>query len=96
MPGIVRTNADSHQGHSGFRVPFHKTYYTGGSPDVFVNNEHAVRQGDSTVCGDGAQGGSGSVFVNNKPVHRAGDGTTGHGNWTPNSAASGSDNVIAN
>jgi uncharacterized Zn-binding protein involved in type VI secretion len=96
MPGIVRANADSHNGHSGYRVPFHKTYYASGSPNVFVNNESAIRKGDTTVCGDGASGASGTVFINNKPVHRAGDGTTGHGNWVPNAASTGSTNVFAN
>jgi uncharacterized Zn-binding protein involved in type VI secretion len=96
MPGIVRTNADSHNGHSGNRVPFHKTYYAAGSPNVFVNNESAIRKGDTTACGDGATGASPTVFINNRAVHRAGDATTGHGNWVPNAAATGSPNVFAN
>lgn len=94
MPGIVRANADSHQGHSGNRQPFHKTYYSGGSPNVYANNEKVVRKGDSCLCGDPATAGSGTVFVNNQPAHRQGDSTGGHGGWVPNSAASGSANVI--
>lgn len=96
MTGIVRANADAHNGHAGHRVPFHKTSYTGGSGNVFVNGEPAIRQGDSLACGDRAVGASSSVFVNGIPVHRQGDSTSGHGNWVPNAAASGSPDVIAN
>ena len=96
MPAIVRANADSHQGHAGFRVPFHKTYYTGGSGNVFVNGEPVILKGNTCLCGDPAVGASGNVFVNGVAVHRAGDATGGHGNWVPNSAATGSPNVFAN
>lgn len=95
MTGLVRANADAHQGHSGYKVPFHKTYYKNGSPNVSVNNEPAIRKDDATLCGDVALGGSQTVFINNKPAHRQGDATTGHGNWVPNSASTGSPNVIA-
>lgn len=96
MPAVVRANADTHQGHAGYRVPFHKTSYTGGSSNVFINNEAVIRKGDACVCGDPAVGASGNVFVNNIAVHRLGDATGGHGNWVPNSAATGSSNVFAN
>ena len=96
MTGIVRANADSHNGHAGHRVPFHKTSYASGSGNVFVNSEPAVRKGDSLACGDTAVGASSNVFVNSIPVHRQGDSTSGHGKWVPNAAASGSSNVIAN
>lgn len=96
MTGIVRTNVDGHQGHSGRKVPFHKTYYVSGSGNVYANNEQVVRKGDSLACGDRAVGASSNVFANNVPVHRSGDATSGHGNWVPNSAASGSGNVFVN
>ena len=97
MPGIVRTNVDSHQGHAGTSIaPYHKTYYASGSNNVFVNNQSAVRTGDRTACGDPAIGGSTTVFINNRAVHRIGDATGGHGEWRPNAADTGSSNVIAN
>ena len=96
MPGIVRVNADSHQGHSGHRVPFHKTFYSTGSPNVFINNEKVVRVGDQCACGDHAVGSSSNVYVNGILVHRLGDATSGHGNWVPNAAATASSNVFAN
>jgi uncharacterized Zn-binding protein involved in type VI secretion len=96
MPAIVRANADAHSGHSGYRVPFHKTYYTGGSGNVFINGEPVILKGNKCLCGDPAVGASGSVFVNGVPVHRKGDATGGHGNWVPNSASTGSPNVFAN
>ena len=95
MPAVVRASADAHSGHSGYRVPFYQTHYVGGSGTVFVNNEPIIRKGDSCLCGDPAVGASGTVFANNIPVHRLGDPTGGHGNWVPNSAASGSPNVFA-
>ena len=95
MPAVVRASADAHAGHSGYRVPFHQTHYVGGSGSVFVNNEPIIRKGDRCLCGDPAVGASGTVFANNIPVHRLGDSTGGHGNWVPNSAASGSPNVFA-
>lgn len=96
MPAIVRANADAHRGHAGHRNPFHKTSYVGGSSNVFINNEAVIRKGDTCACGDPAVGSSANVYVNNAPVHRAGDATGGHGNWVPNSAASGSPTVFAN
>jgi hypothetical protein len=96
MTGVVRTNADSHNGHAGYRVPYHKTSYASGSGNVFANNESVVRKGDSLACGDKAVGASSNVFANNIPVHRQGDPTSGHGNWVPNAAATGSANVFAN
>lgn len=95
MPAIVRANADSHAGHAGFRVPFHKTYYTGGSGNVFVNGEPVILKGNTCLCGDPAVGTSPTVFVNGVAVHRIGDSTGGHGNWVPNYASSGSPNVFA-
>jgi uncharacterized Zn-binding protein involved in type VI secretion len=71
------------------------THNVGGSGSVFVNNEPIIRKGDKCLCGDPAVGASGTVFANNVPVHRLGDSTGGHGNWVPNSAASGSSNVFA-
>jgi len=96
MPAIVRANADAHIGHAGPKVPFHKTYYTGGSGNVFINGESVILKGNTCLCGDPAVGASGNVFVNNIAVHRLGDATGGHGNWVPNSAATGSPNVFAN
>jgi len=97
MPRTVRTNLDSHEGHaSPSPNPFHQTPYIQGSPNVFTNNENTVRAGDQTACGDAAADGSPNVFANNIPVHRQGDATTGHGSWVPNSAATGSGDVIVN
>jgi uncharacterized Zn-binding protein involved in type VI secretion len=97
MPSIVRTNVDKHIGHaSPSPNPFHQTVYVVGSPDVFVNNENAVRVGDNTACEDKAAEGSSNVFINEIPVHRLGDATTGHGSWVPNAAESGSPTVFAN
>lgn len=95
MPGVVRVGDDQHQGHAGPNVPFHKTSYGRGSPNVFTNNDATVRIGDTCVCGDPAVAGSGTVFVNNRAVHRRGDATGGHGPWRPNAAATGSPNVFA-
>jgi len=95
MPAVVRVNDDHHQGHAGYKVPFHLTYYASGSPNVFTNNDATVRIGDKCECGDPAVAGSDTVFVNNIPVHRLGDATGGHGNWVPNAAATGSPNVFA-
>jgi uncharacterized Zn-binding protein involved in type VI secretion len=94
MPGVVRVGADQHQGHSA--KPFHKTSYASGSPNVFTNNSATVRVGDSCACGDPAAAGSPNVFANSIAVHRQGDATGGHGTWVPNSAATGSSNVLAN
>lgn len=97
MPGIVRSQIDSHIGHaSPTPSPFHQTAYKGGSTNVFVNGRRVIRIGDKTGCGDAATTGSANVYVNGIPVHRKGDATSGHGSWVPNKAASGSGNVIAN
>ena len=95
MPGIVRVDDDSHVGHAGPLVPFHKTAYATGSPDVYVNGAKAVRVTDVTYCGDVALKGSSKVYINGKPVHRMGDATAGHGPWLPNAAESGSGDVYA-
>ena len=96
MPGIVR-QGDSHAGHaSPTPSPFHKTTYASGSPNVKVNGKEAIREGDSTGCGDPAVGKSGNVIINGKGVHRLGDSTGGHGSWVANSAATSSTNVFAN
>lgn len=94
MTGIVRTNVDTHEGHSG--PPFHKTYYKDGSSTVFANNEKVVRKGDKTLCGDAAKGASNNVFANNIAVHRKDDATSGHGIWKACKAISGSSDVFAN
>jgi len=97
MPAVVRVGQDVHVGHaSPTPSPFHQTSYATGSPDVFTNNSKTVRIGDTTSCGDPASAGSPDVFANNIPVHRLGDATSGHGSWVPNSAATGSGDVIAN
>jgi hypothetical protein len=93
MPGIVRI-LDKHVGHAGVLVPFHQTFFNKGSPTVFANERKVVRKGDTCVCGDAAAAHSATVFANNIPVHRIGDATTGHGAWVPNSAQTGSANVI--
>ena len=91
MPEVVRANVDVHEGHSSPSPgPYHQTSYTGGSPDVFTNNEPTIRIGDATICGDEAAAGSGTVYVNNIAVHRKLDATTGHGSWDANAAKTGS------
>jgi len=96
MPGIVR-NGDIHVGHaSPTPNPFHQGSYTGGSPNVNVNLQPAMRIGDAISCGDAAAAGSSNVFINGIGVHRIGDATTGHGSWVPNTALTGSSNVFAN
>lgn len=82
-------------GHAGPLVPFHKTAYSTGSPDVYVNGAKAVRVTDVTSCGDPAIKGSSTVYINGKPVHRKGDATAGHAPWVPNAAETGSENVYA-
>jgi len=97
MPGIVRTNLDFHAGHaSPTPGPFHQTAYAVGSSNVKANQEQVVRINDTTSCGDPAVQGSPNVFANNIPVHRNSDATGGHGSWVPNSAATGSGDVIVN
>ena len=96
MPACVRSGLDTHVGHaSPTPNPFHKTAYTGGSPNVSINSAASIRIGDTTSCGYPATGGSSTVYVNNIGVHRKGDGTGGHGSWVPNASASGSPNVFA-
>lgn len=97
MTGIVRADLDKHVGHaSPTPNPFHQTAYTGGSPNVFVNNKPVIRKNDKTSCGDPAVEFSPNVLANNLGVHRKDDATGGHASWVPNSAQSGSLNVIAN
>ena len=70
------------------------------SPDVFVNDKGAIREGDPGIhtacCGPNtwnAKGCSGTVIVNGKGVHREGDATTHCGGSGTMSA--GSDDVTA-
>lgn len=96
MPGVVRTNKDQHEGHaSPSPNPFHQTAYATGSDNVMANNEAVVRVDDTTYCGDPASTGSPTVFANGIPVHRQADATDGHASWVPNSAATGSTDVLA-
>ena len=94
---VIRSGLDSHAGHaSPTPNPFHKTAYTGGSPNVNTNGAATIRKGkDATSCGDPATGASTTVFVNGKGIHRSGDATGGHGSWVPNNATGGSSNVNA-
>ena len=69
MPEVVRANVDLHEGHaSPSPGPFHQTSYTGGSPNVFANNQPIIRGAgtDSTVCGDPAVELSSNVFKYSK------------------------------
>ena len=91
--GIVRAGEDSHAGHFNPFGAWHKTKYVTGSPDVFVNGHPAVRVGDKTECGDVAAQGSASVFINNLAAHRIGDATTGHDDFFPTVAETGSKDV---
>ena len=93
--GMTRANIDRHIGHAGPFLPWHRTHYTGGSPDTFVNGQRAIRKGDKTECGDPATKGSASVFINGQPAHRTTDNTGGHDGWVPNASSEGSDNVFA-
>jgi uncharacterized protein (TIGR02594 family) len=97
MPEVVRANVDVHEGHeSPSPGPYHQTSYTGGSPDVFTNDEATIRIGDATICGDEAAAGSDTVFINEIAVHRRLDATSGHGSWVENAAKTGSTTVWAN
>lgn len=97
MPEVVRANVDVHEGHeSPSPGPYHQTSYTGGSPDVFTNDEATIRIGDATICGDEAAAGSDTVFINEIAVHRRFDATSGHGSWVENAAKTGSTTVWAN
>ena len=96
MPACVRSGLDTHVGHaSPTPNPFHKTAYTGGSPNVSINSAASIRVGDATSCGDPAVAGSSTVKVNSIAIHRGGDATGGHGSWVANAAATGSSNVNA-
>ena len=96
MPACVRSGLDVHVGHaSPTPNPFHKTSYTGGSPNVSINSAASIRVGDATSCGDPAVAGSSTVRVNSIAIHRVGDATGGDGSWVPNAAATGSSNVNA-
>ena len=58
MPACVRSGLDTHVGHaSPTPNPFHKTAYTGGSPNVTINSAASIRVGDAT-------GGHGSWVAN--------------------------------
>ena len=64
---VIRSGLDSHVGHaSPTPNPFHKTAYTGGSPNVNTNGAKTIRKGDATSCGDPAVGASSTVFVNGR------------------------------
>ena len=96
MPACVRSGLDVHVGHaSPTPNPFHKTAYTGGSPNVSINSAASIRVGDATSCGDPAVAGSSTVRVNSIAIHRVGDATGGHGSWVVNAASTGSSNVNA-
>ena len=96
MPACVRSGLDTDVGHaSPTPNPFHKTAYTGGSPNVSINSAASIRVGDTTSCGDPAVAGSSTVRVNSIAIHRVGDATGGHGSWVANAAATGSSNVNA-
>jgi len=97
MPAVVRKTIDTHSGHARTSpsAPFHRTNYTEGSDNVLVNGFGVVRIGDGTACTDKAKDGSPRVFANKKAIHRLGDPTTGHDNFLPNFAATGSHNVFA-
>ena len=96
MPACVRSGLDTHVGHaSPTPNPFHKTAYTGGSPNVSINSAASIRVGDTTTCGDPAVAGSSTVRGNSIAIHRVGDATGGHGSWVANAAATGSSNVNA-
>ena len=96
MPACVRSGLDTHVGHaSPTPNPFHKTAYTGGSPNVSINSKPSIRVTDKTTCGDPATVGSSTVKVNGLKIHRVGDATGGHGSWVANAAATGSSNVNA-
>ena len=96
MPACVRSGLDTHVGHaSPTPNPFHKTAYTGGSPNVSINSAASIRVGDATSCGDPAVAGSSTVRVNSIAIHRVGDATGGHASFVPNAAATGSSNVNA-
>ena len=95
MPAIVRQTIDNHSGHASSTSPFHRTPYIQGSINVKINGFGVVTVGDETECGDIAKDGSPKVFVNKKGVHRVGDATTGHDDWQPNFAATGSHDVFA-
>ena len=96
MPACVRSGLDTHVGHaSPTPNPFHKTAYTGGSPNVSINSAASIRVGDATSCGDPAVAGSSTVRVNSIAIHRVGDATCGHGSWVAHAASTGSSNVNA-
>ncbi len=94
MPSVARLG-DSCTGHADFPPRGNAA----GSPDVFINNKAAHRQGDAwpihcnpiPLChGSSLAGGSSTVFVNGNPLGRIGDGVACGG-----SVASGSQNVFA-
>ncbi|TQM94909.1 PAAR domain-containing protein [Roseinatronobacter monicus] len=77
MPGISR-KGDSASGHGCFPP----TSAVSASPNVYINDNPALRQGDAVAahgCGKcpphprSVAGGSATVFVNGRPVARLGD-----------------------
>ena len=79
MPPVTRASVDQNSGH----VSFPPSKADTGSPNVFVNGNSAMRQGDpfkphsspspSPPHVPTEAGGSGTVFVNGKPINRIGD-----------------------
>tara|TARA_B110000459_G_scaffold123659_1_gene136009 strand:+ start:360 stop:650 length:291 start_codon:yes stop_codon:yes gene_type:complete len=95
MPGIVRANVDTHEGHDAPRNPFHKTAYKEPDIKVFANGQQVIREGDTTDCGDKAVGNVSTVFAGGKPVHCIDHATSGHGKFGANKAKTGSGDVNA-
>ena len=95
MPGAVRVDLDSITSHSDGESS-HSSAFSSGSTNVLVNGKGAVRVGDTTICGDIAATGSSNVLINGQGAMRVGDATTGHGDFAPSTAASGSTNVNIN
>jgi hypothetical protein len=97
MPGVVRQNVDSHQGHaSGTPSPFHKTKYASAAQGkVYAEGNLVIVSGGKTACGDPTASVSGKVFAEGKGIHRQGDSTGGHGSWVASKAETGSSKVFA-
>ncbi|MGL5948131.1 MAG: PAAR domain-containing protein [Aeromonas sp.] len=94
MPAAAR-QGDTCTGHGDFPP----RASVSGSPDVLINSQPALRQGDAwavhcnpkPTCHSGTQAaGSGTVKVNGKPLARVGDAVSCGG-----SVASGSGDVFA-
>jgi len=96
MPPVTRAKVDQNSGH----VSFPPSKANTGSPNVFVNGNGAMRQGDPFLPHASPspspphipteKTGSGTVFVNGKPINRIGDPVSCGG-----VNASGSSNVFA-